>query len=229
MFCQLEKRMQKDKMAHKKPSAATGYQYANRMPGNSFLMRPGENNNFKGVPCSNAPVIQRESFINYINCTFEGDIQHNSQIVRVGHVRVNLRQEERNLAYIFSAGANCNHHAPYFRVSNAIINNWLIGRTVENAIIGINGVIAQLNTVGNGFARIPRIEYKRFGLEMSKEFDDAIANIANDPRNLFYSAEHRGDAGGMQLDWPVDHEGNNLAVGHYMFDYSRILIQNHMC
>ncbi len=229
MFCQLEKRIPKEKIVHKKSSTTTGFTYANRMPNSNFITHPEENNNFQDIPSTNASVIQRATFINYNNYTPQNDLQLNSQIVGVGHFRVGLRPGERANAAVFGPGGLiCNHHAPYFRVSNAIINNWLIGNTVGNAINGINGVIAQLNNVGNGFAPIPPIQFDNFDLIMSQEFDDAIANIANDPRNLFYSPFHRGDAGGTQLDWPTNAARNNLAVGHIMFQYSTILTNNNM-
>lgn len=37
---------------------------------------------------------------------------------------------------------------------------------------------------------------------LDKEVDDLIANLANDPRNLFYWPDHTGDFGGTQVDNP---------------------------
>lgn len=37
---------------------------------------------------------------------------------------------------------------------------------------------------------------------LSKEIDDLIFNLANDPRNLFYCEANMGDDSGRRLDWP---------------------------
>lgn len=175
-------------------------------------------------------VIQCATTIQYGNL-FNFDLQINSIILAVNHYqRVALRDGERQNAFVFNGRVgNCNHHAPYARIASAIVNNWLINQTVGNAINGINGVIALLNGVGAGYAVIPFIQFSRDLNIMTQEFDDAIANIANDPRNLFYSPYHRGDARGTQLDWPTNNAGASLITqNHIMFQYSNILAANNM-
>lgn len=179
-----------------------------------------------------ADVIQRATAIHYTNVNGNGDINQGSIINAVNHYqRVALRPGERNRAAVFGAGgAVCNHHAPYQMIANAIIRNHLLRKNVVAAIISINNVIDLLNTVGAGFNNIPHVRYFAFYLWMSQEFDDAIANIANDPRNLFYAPVTRGDRGGTQLDWPSAVPGGpSIApAGHHMFLYSLILAANNM-
>lgn len=179
-----------------------------------------------------ADIIQRASVISYTNVNGNGDINQGSIINAVNHYqRVGLRPGERGRAAVFGAGGIvCNHHAPYHMIANAIIRNHLLGKTVVIAISSINNVIDLLNTVGAGFNPIPHVRYRAFHLEMTQEFDDAIANIANDPRNLFYAPVTRGDSGGTQLDWPSAVPGgpSTAPAGHHMFLYSLILAVNNM-
>lgn len=131
----------------------------------------------------------------------------NSIIGDIIHRRVPMRPCEKQNSGEFPAYGDvqniCNHHVPYNRISNNIINNYLYRKTVNTAINRLNNVIVSLNGVGTGYGKIPHIRYRQNHLHMSQEFDDAIANIANDPRNLFYSSYHSGDGRGTLVDFPL--------------------------
>lgn len=230
MYSQLKKSKYRKISTHQKPVPLTGHARQGRLSHNNFVVMPSRQSEPVCNVSSGSAVIQRQTIINYSNVNpNNGDIQLNSVIWDVYHSRVPLRDVERQLAAVFYPGGDtCHHHAPYHRIESAIRHNFLDGKRVDQAIQSINNIINLLNQVANGFAPIPHIRFRSFYLMMSEEFDDAIANIANDPRNLFYAPLNKGDGNGTQLDWPVDQFGNNLAGNHYMFDYSQILINNNM-
>ncbi len=149
------------------------------------------------------------------------------------HVRVPMRVGEMQAALQFPVGGFvqnlCNHHVPYNRISTNIIINYLNGRTVQGAITALNLAIPALNGVGAGYVNIPPLAIRPFNLQMSQEFDDTIANIANDPRNLFYSLYHSGDGGGTLVDYPataLPAAGANLIIDPTLNAYSATLVAN---
>ncbi len=230
MYSQLEKSKYRKISTHQKPVPLTGHARQGRLSHNNFVVMPSRQSEPVCNVSSGSAVIQRQTIIIYSNVNLNnGDIQLNSFIWDVYHSRVSLRDVERQLAAVFGPGGNtCHHHAPYNGIATAIKHNILVGHTVNQAILLINNAIDQLNQVAGGFGVIPHVAFKTASLEMSEEFDDAIANIANDPRNLFYAPNHRGDGGGRQLDWPVDANGQKSDPNHYMFQYSQILALNNM-
>ncbi len=231
MYSQLEKSKYRKISTHQKPVPLTGHARQGRLSHNNFVVMPSRQSEPVCNVSSGSAVIQRQTIINYNNVNpHNGNIRRNSVIRRAFHNRVTLRPEERDHAADFSKkrGKICHHHAPYHRIERAIRHNFLDGKRVNQAILLINNAIDQLNQVANGFAPIPHIRFRSFYLMMSEEFDDAIANIANDPRNLFYALRPMGDGGGRQLDWPINQDGENLALNHHMFQYSQILAHNNM-
>lgn len=230
MYCQLEKSKYRKISTHQKSVSLTGQARQGRPSHNNFVVMPTRQSEPGCNVSPGSAVIQRHTIIDYTNVNpFTGEIQLNSVIQDAVHWRVNFQQEELDIAAVFGRGGNiCHHHAPYNRIKNAIVDNILRWHTVGQAIQSLNHAIGQLNQVANWNDSIPDVVFNEFYLMMSQEFDDAIANIANDPRNLFYAPLNNGDGGGRDLDWPVDQARNNLAQNHYMFLYSQILGANHM-
>lgn len=134
------------------------------------------------------------------------NMDNQSVITDVNHARVSMSQWEKAHASRHPIGGLvqniCNHHVPYYRIYANIRSQYLMNSTVNNAMNNLNNVINNLNALGGpGF--IPQIQYVGHDQGMSQEFDDAIANIANYPSNLFYSRFHSGDGGGRLVDYPL--------------------------
>lgn len=154
---------------------------------------------------SQRDVIQRRTGINY----YQGDITMGNQIADVVHARVALNDIQRNNAVHFPYHTNvCNHHVPYHMISQNIIDHFLTGKQVGTAISDLNTAINTLTP--NADYSIQPFEGHKSPLEISQKFDDAIANIANDPRNLFYSKFHSGDGRGTLIDYPTDQNQQQL-------------------
>ena len=123
--------------------------------------------------------------------------------------------------------AVCNHSISYSNVAKAVegalaqqgnlqaVVNFLNGLnpnlpkscTYRDSFFGLNDPSGWSFSVG----AVPVIDIKMLikngvpfysKANLDKEVDDLIANLANDPRNLFYWPEHTGDFGGTQVDNP---------------------------
>lgn len=142
------------------------------------------------------------------------------QINAVRHARVPMRGWERdqaatNCGYLNAANApgNCNHHVPYA----------MIHEGVENQLMNVGNLSAAVTwATGVNIGGLPRSVIPNTGTPaaptydegtLNTEIDDLIANLANDPQNLFYWPYHTGDGNGTIIDEPIGH-GSIVGVGN---------------
>ncbi|WP_211826817.1 hypothetical protein [Kistimonas asteriae] len=129
------------------------------------------------------------------------------------HARVSMTNAERNTAAVNSGYVNagaapgwCNHHVPYAMVRDGIEDMLTTSPDLATAVANANGVnvgggIPQANIPNTGTIANPTYDEGT----LNTEIDDMVANLANDPRNLFFWPANLGDAGGTQIDEPVGH------------------------
>jgi hypothetical protein len=122
---------------------------------------------------------------------------------------------------------NCKHYVGYARVQ-AAVEQHLVGMTVQQAITWLttrtmkgagqywSDVEQQWNPLGaqpvpdiqnQGTLAHPWFDHTH----IAGELEDFIANLANDPRNLYYRASSSGDGGGWLIDEPTGTGRRTLA------------------
>ncbi|NNC18756.1 DUF4157 domain-containing protein [Corallococcus exiguus] len=144
---------------------------------------------------------------------------------------------------------NCNHYVPYSKIKSEIIGK-IENKTLGQAVTWLEGLELKLpqkavfnfSTFGikDGktftVGKVPAVNIRRGPpangicydeVEFEREIDDLIANLANDPRNMFYWEKSTGDGGGTQIDSP-DPRCNTRGVYGVVItrlkDYRRILL-----
>lgn len=133
--------------------------------------------------------------------------------------------------------AICNHYISYSNVAEAV-RQAIIARgnlqAVVNFLLGINAFLPGFQTFTNtdfgdrrpwsfNVGAIPPVNvasHMNGGVNffskssLDREIDDLIANLANDPRNLFYWPDHTGDFGGTRVDEPRGAGNGFASIAH---------------
>lgn len=133
-----------------------------------------------------------------------------TSVAAMRHARVDMTNAERHMAAINSGYANvgaapgwCNHHVPYAMICDgveALLNTApdLTNSVANVTAVNVGGGVPQANIPNTGTPLAPTYDE---GV-LNDEVDDLVANLANDPRNLFYWPAHTGDGGGTLIDEP---------------------------
>lgn len=136
----------------------------------------------------------------------------NSNITWIFHIREPMTQGQKNQAKTNSgytggiqtnAWQVCNHCVPYAMIANQI-KNQLQNNSVFAARTYLNNCTAAILGAGQVMPNTQKASWF-FEQDINTTINDAIANIANDPRNLFYWPDHTGDGNGTQVDYPRGH------------------------
>lgn len=144
----------------------------------------------------------------------------------------------------------CNHYVSYKMIADEVKRNVRAQGNLENVVNWLNGLAlpgartffpADFNVAGTWSFQVGQIPAVNIGVastnahgtnfyveaQVNREIDDLIANLANDPRNLFYWPDSRGDAGGTRTDWPIGEadgsEFTRVAVRDRLNDYRALL------
>jgi hypothetical protein len=132
---------------------------------------------------------------------------------------------------ITQAPRNCNHYVPYSKIASAIIEKIKIPpntNTVDHAVSWMEGLDLQPEEEFDIYkvkgkkrspsysvtaGEVPEVDIPAINVGggvtaynesiLDSELDDLIANIANDPRNLFYWPTSTGDSNGTAIDTPT--------------------------
>ena len=195
---------------------------------NGVPLSPGASVQLRGG--SGAFVIQRKTAISFNPAN---DKAGSVKIAGIEHQREVHNDTQRTLAAYLSGyrqppGGTCNHHVPYSHIRNEIERLLTSHTNLESAVKWMNGLtLAPAKTYdwkdwdltqtsdrfSVGAMPKPNIRPTRTDgmtntkyyaeVDLNREVNDLIWNLANDPRNLFYWPNSTGDANGTQVDEPA--------------------------
>lgn len=134
-----------------------------------------------------------------------------TSIAEMLHARVPMTTWERidaatNSGYRFArhAPGACNHHVPYAMVRDGVkallTSAPNLTTSVQNVRrVNVGGGVRGVNIPNTGTRAAPTFDED----VLNSEIDDMVANLANDPRNLFFWPRHTGDGNGTRIDEPT--------------------------
>lgn len=143
-------------------------------------------------------------------------ISPEARINGIAHSRVDMTYRQKNGAlrpngYQIPPRATCNHCVSYKMIRNAV-NEKLTGVELNDGLNNLNLLdeaqhcyFSETNTYDED--------------SISDMIDNHIANLANNPNNLFYWPYHLGDDNGDAVDYP---EFSNKYAGDYGYAVSKL-------